>query len=260
MNGMYGRIFTLIPMKRLKESGISAYIIISDAITQLLSERQWVKGEKLPSLDDFARYFDSSRSTIQKALKRLGNKGLIVNRRGKGWYVVANMNIPSRMVMSSDWNSFLRISKGTVIDIISSEEADVCPFFDAKVYTAAPQYQRLLRVHSKSGKPYALVDTFVDKRIYDSDPALFHKKTAVEALDEIPHVGIEKVSQTITISSADNKVAYFLGLGVGNPTGIIKRLLFDQAGVVIYAGMIVYPGEQVLFEVNMTVGKRPRTR
>ena len=114
--------------------------------------------------------------------------------------------------------------------------------------SSAPGYRHMRRVHSANGVPYAVSDLYVDRRLYALCPRRFDTEMVIVVLDSLPDVQIKSMRQCLTIETADLEDASLLEIPVGSPVGIMRRVIRDQADVVIYVGEAVYRGDLVKLE------------
>ncbi|HEY9330870.1 MAG TPA: winged helix-turn-helix domain-containing protein [Streptomyces sp.] len=63
------------------------YQRVADELRQGIGSDEWGPGERLPTRAQLAKRFDVSPATINEALKRLREEGLIVTRQGSGTFV-----------------------------------------------------------------------------------------------------------------------------------------------------------------------------
>lgn len=68
---------------------------VSDAIMHAIESGLWREGDRLPSEEELAAQHDVSVGTVQKALGRLSNAGLIRREHGRGTFVSGNQVAPA---------------------------------------------------------------------------------------------------------------------------------------------------------------------
>jgi GntR family transcriptional regulator len=68
---------------------------VSDAIIEAIESGQLREGDRLPSEDEFAAQHNVSVGTMQKALARLANAGLIRREHGRGTFVSGHKVAPA---------------------------------------------------------------------------------------------------------------------------------------------------------------------
>lgn len=74
-------------MKALARTEPSRVGLVTTAITERIAGRHLAPGARLPSVRAFAETMGVSKSTVVEAYDRLGAEGVIVARRGSGFYV-----------------------------------------------------------------------------------------------------------------------------------------------------------------------------
>lgn len=72
-------------IKPIKKINISEEVLLQ--MKQLIIEREWKSGEKLPSESVLCKNFDVSRATVRNALHKLAALDIIETRLGEGSYV-----------------------------------------------------------------------------------------------------------------------------------------------------------------------------
>ncbi len=80
-------------IKPIKKINISEEVFLQ--MKQLIIDREWKSGDKLPSESELCKLFDVSRSTIRNSLKKLVALDLIETRLGDGSYVKMSDDISS---------------------------------------------------------------------------------------------------------------------------------------------------------------------
>lgn len=60
---------------------------IADDLSDRIRTREYQRGERLPSLREFAEMYSVSVSTIQRALELTKDRGLVVSSQGRGLFV-----------------------------------------------------------------------------------------------------------------------------------------------------------------------------
>jgi GntR family transcriptional regulator len=116
---------------------------------------------------------------------------------------------------------------------------------------AAPEYQFMRRVHSLDEVPYALIDIYLDARVFRRAPRRFRKQTVISLLRSLPGVEIAKARQTLTIGTADVETAAKLAVPVNSPTAEVRRVFTAPDGTVIYLGEVTYRGDFIHLEMDL---------
>ena len=70
-------------------SPIPRYAQLAELLRQRIARGVWVKGQKLPSLEELVREFDVARVTVRQAVELLARDGLLSPQAGRGTFVTA---------------------------------------------------------------------------------------------------------------------------------------------------------------------------
>lgn len=227
-----------------------AYIQLSELITDLIiKEGVFKKGDKLPSADSLAKELGINRLTVQRALQRLVEKGIVSSHKGKGTFVLVNPIQYPKMVVKTKLTTYMSFSTGTEINLIRSERcgADACgPVPEPE---RAESYQRLVRIHSKQQTPYAFTELFIASEVFAAHAATFKTQLAMRTtLTVIGKENIQGIHQTWTIHKAPKDIAPHLKIAVGDPVVRVFRTIHTKANTAVYVGNITYPGYIVEFD------------
>jgi GntR family transcriptional regulator len=232
----------------LKASPGKLYEQVAMLIQKWIENGDLGKGERLPSIASISQSFDVAIVTVRQALALLEERGLVERQQGRGTFVSQSVRDRHWLKIESNWDSLMQVwgrSKPTSLKV---RNKFATPLLSAEDGRAAPGYRHLRRVHSADGVPYAVSDLFVDRRHYESCPQRFESEMVIVVLDSLPEVRIESMRQRVTIETADLEHAALLGIPLGSPVGIVRRVICDDAGTVIYLGRAAYRGDIVTLE------------
>jgi GntR family transcriptional regulator len=232
----------------LKSSPGKLYEQVAMLIQKWIENGELGKGERLPSIASIAESFDVAVVTVRQALAMLEEQGLVERQQGRGTFVSQSAKDKHWLKIESNWDALMQVwgrSKPTALKVRNKFAA---PLLSADDGQPAPGYRHLRRVHSADGVPYAVSDLFVDRRHYESYPQRFESEMVIVVLDSLPDVRIESMRQCVTIETADLEHASLLGIPLGSPVGVVRRVICDDAGTVIYLGRAVYRGDIVKLE------------
>ena len=74
--------------QRASHSSVALHAQLADIIREKIYSMEWGMGTKIPSEHELMAYFNVSRGTVRRALKSLVDEGLLVQRHGKGTFVM----------------------------------------------------------------------------------------------------------------------------------------------------------------------------
>jgi GntR family transcriptional regulator len=106
-------------------------------------------------------------------------------------------------------------------------------------------------VHLAEQVPYAVIDLYVDRRLYALCPERFDSQMVIVVLDSLADVKIKSMRQCLTVATADLETAALLEVPVNAPVGVVRRVIRDQNDVVIYLGEASYRGDLVKLESEL---------
>ncbi|MET7541414.1 GntR family transcriptional regulator [Streptomyces sp. NPDC005507] len=202
-------------------------------LLQRISEGEYGPGSALPAEARLSEEFSVSVATIRKALDEMVRRGYVVRRRGSGTYVNADAVRPASDVFV-----------GTIDDLLS--ETPQFPVHDIRVapHIRFPQDVReefgpgveagmTLRTRRRSGETI-----FVYSLHYVSpllEPEVTERELGTEGMMALLRrrgIEITAVEQTMSAVLADVEVARELGVAVGSPLLLARRVLRTAAGPV----------------------------
>lgn len=225
------------------------YYNIASLLRSKIEEGKWIAGERMPSILALATEFGVSIVTIRLALDLLESERIVERLQGSGTYVSRDFKRKQWVTLASDWGELTRMwgNRKPQPPIAAYDTVGV-PSFSPEDGVLAPSYRYMKRLHVLDGTPYAIVDIYVDRRLYVLHPNRFDVEMAIGVLDSLEEANIESMSQRVTISTADLETAHRLKIPVCAPVGVIRRVIRDKARTVIYVATAVYPGNLVKLE------------
>lgn len=214
-------------------------------------------GERMPSINEFAQTFEVGVITVRQALEVLEEKGLVSRQQGRGTFVSDGLVEKRWLKIESSWEQLVQAWERSKPTPLKVRNIFAMPVLFPEDGNAAPGYRHMRRVHSVDGMPYATSDLFVDRRQYALCPHRFETEMVIVVLDSLPEVKIKSMRQCLTIETADLEHASLLKVPVGSPVGVVRRVICDQAGTVVYVGKAVYRGDIVKFEREFAKPEQP---
>lgn len=232
------------------QSGVPLYVQLAAYLRRKIESGEWPTGAKLPSLEALAGAFDVSRVTIRQSIQMLVSENYIASKQGKGTFVEALPSLPPREYLQTSWEGLIRRVEGTSVKIISEEDSDECPVMTGDGRRAAAGYRYMKRVHSKFGSPYAVLDMYLARDLFDQDAEQLRTNPVLTSLNQMG-VQVKKAFQILTIGSADSEVAMLLGLNLGDPVAYVHREAEDIHGCTFYICNLTYAGNCVYQKMDL---------
>jgi GntR family transcriptional regulator len=135
------------------------YQIIEDYVLDKIKNREYVEGDPIPTEKEFCQMFNTSRSTVNKALNTLVNKGAIYRTAGRGSFVrmySVELQI-SKLMGYKEQMSKMNISSSTQIlsysQVNASRYEDIQKIFNLK---NDELFHRIERIRYIDNEPIAL--------------------------------------------------------------------------------------------------------
>ncbi len=215
---------------------------------------RWAAGAQIPTIDTLMGEFGASRVTVRQALEILERDGLIARQRGRGTFVTDRAEALRFIRIGSNWHTLRSALEGTRPRLLEREDDVLPPDSDGLDFLLAPSYCCLKRVHLRDGQPFAVMYLYVDRRWYDRAPERFNRDLVIPVLKAMPGLSLGRAWQSLAIGCAEQDIAAHLGVPVGGPVGMLRRVICDADGVAVYVGDLTYRGDMIRMEVDLDLG------
>lgn len=238
---------------------IPVYIQIQHGIRRGILAGAYAAGDRIPSENELAQRFNTTRATVARALQELVFDGTIVRRAGAGSYVAPSVaHVP---LESSRLKSFEEQAAGAgetvdyrLIDFLPVRLPDAAA---ARLQVAAQSKGfRLERVRLIKGLPLSFEDRFLSAEIGARIPAEdLANRSIHEILQADLGLAIARIEASVRAGTATARIAKLLELPKGRPLLIRDHVLVGRDDRPILAGTSFYT-EQFKFDyvVHQTGG------
>lgn len=226
------------------------YLQIADLLRQRIARGQWPLGDKLPSLEALVEEFGVARLTVRQAVDLLAREGLVSPQQGRGTFVIA---VPARqqwLKVLTSLDDLARAYRDDKPEIVNIDESVAHAPLTPEDGTPAERYVYMRRVHLKDGRPYCVIDLYLDERVFRRHAERFRSETVIPILAAMRD-GVAHAEQVLTIGTADVEVARRLQVPVNAPVAEVRRVLNDAAGRVIYLGEVKYRGDFIRLQMTL---------
>jgi len=236
------------------------YVTIAALIRKRIHSGILSPGERLPSHAALAKKYEVAVVTIRQAIGVLESEGLLRRQQGSGTFVADTVEPKRWITLETGWNDLLRMVETSKVKMIRVDDEVQSPTLFENEGTPAPAYRFMRRIHLASEVPYAILDIFIDRRLYQRAPSRFDSEMIIRLLDSMEDVDIASARQRLTIESADFEVSEMLNLAPGAPVGQVRRVICDRNGTAIYIGLATYRGDMVRLERDLMTGRERKDR
>lgn len=236
---------------RFSESPVPRYLQLADLMRQRIARGTWPREHRLPSLEELTAEFGVARVTVRQAIDLLAREGLVSPQQGRGTFVTGAPPRDRIINVVTSLAALARVYEDTQPRIVNIDESVGSPPLAEGEGKAAPGYAFMRRVHLRDGRPYCVINIWLDERIFRKSPEAFRKKTVIPLLTSMKGVRIAAARQVLTISSADMEVARLLELPMNAPVAEVRRIFHDAGGTVIYLAEVTYRGDAIRLEMDL---------
>jgi GntR family transcriptional regulator len=237
---------------RNRFQGVPLYTQIASALRAQLDSGRWQIGDQLEAIDQLSKEFNVAVSTMRQAIGTLEGEGLLARIHGRGTFVTGTPRELRWLPLPTDWDSFLRMCGDLTPSLIVAEPSEQQPHLAPQEGTPAPAYHYMRRMHKRNDEPFSVIDIYLDSRIYLKSPRRFRNELVVPLLAELPDVEIASVRGTLLVDGADQESASLLEIGLGSPVARVRRIICDETGTTIFLAEIVYRGDVVRVDFDLT--------
>ena len=237
----------------LSKGPIPLYVQLAEIFIRRFSGNHEI-GDKLPTVEQLVAEFGVSSVTVRQAMSLLEADGLVSRSRGIGTVLIKKAEQRGRIHLNTSLDDLIESTRGTVSRILHNKTErppdDLYPGFGV----LAPSYQHMLRLHSYEGKAYALIDVYLDERLYQSLPEqLFEEETVICALKKLDPMPIASGRQRVRVSRAAADAASWLGIAPDSPVAEVKRFLADEKEALIYLATVIYRADFVSWDMEFAI-------
>jgi len=232
------------------------YADLADLLRARIAAHDVGPGGALAGEVELAREYGTSRVTVRRALDRLRQEGLVVSRRGAGWFVAVD---PVRQPL------------GRVTTVEAAVEAAgaragrrvvTFGFLPAPARVAASlhldadadaEVLRVERVNLADDEPFAFVTGWVRGDLGADLSRADVERSPLYDLLPVRGVELTHAHQTITAELADAAVARALKCAPGDPLLLVRRVTFDASDAPALYSEHRYPADRTAFEIDFSL-------
>lgn len=234
--------------------GIALYVRVAESLRARVLAGEWSAGDQLPNIDSLAATYGVAQITVSKAIQTLVKEGMLSSARGRGTHVLRStaVGLPHPGLRAAI-NDPRVLAPDHVIRVLERRTVDTLPQELAQSYRLAKEYVHVHKIHDYRDTPFALMDIFVDARIYRRFPKGADETAKLSfLLRERGNVRIALSRQELTISHATQQAASMLRCTIAAPLVRVRRWRTDAKGVVVYACVVLYRGDLFAWDVTET--------
>jgi GntR family transcriptional regulator len=236
------------PVDRLL-AGLPLYAQIVEALLARIERGELSVGDRLPPERELSETLGVNRLTLRRALRELEGRGLLRRRPGIGTFVAE-----PKIERQAGWLvSFTRGLKqrgytpGARLLSIDTRPVDALQARDLRLPVSAMVYV-VLRLRTMNSEPVLLEHyTLAHQRFAGLERFDLETRSLFEVLESEYGVSIARARQSLEPIVAGRQEAELLGIALGAPLMLERRLSFDARDQPVELGRDVYRGDRFRF-------------
>ncbi|HLF89091.1 MAG TPA: GntR family transcriptional regulator [Anaerolineales bacterium] len=241
-----------VPIQKLRENFVNTlplYIQIADGLLEKMEAGELSPGERLPPERELSQLLGVNRMTLRRSLQRLELQGLLDRRQGAGTYIA-----PPKIERQAD--QLVSFSRGMKkrgylpgAKLLHFErkpsEASVARELNVPLAVEVYFFQRIRYLNEEPvmlEKFWMPVERFPDLEQFD-----LVNRFIFDIVEEEYRMTITRARQSLEAVVATEYEAEMLGIRVGAPLMLERRLTFDEHDHPFEFGIDLYRGDRFRF-------------
>lgn len=233
---------------------IPLYIQIAEGLIGQVESGELLPGDRLPPERELSEQLGVNRMTLRRSLRVLEAQGLVVRKHGVGTYI-SEPKIDRRMDTVFRFTRGMQsrgYTPGTRLISLDQSFVDAALARELEVPLSAPVY-RILRLRTVNQEPVLLegytipVGRFLGLEHHDLE-----RRSVYEVMESEYGVTIVRARQSFEPVVASTFEAELLGVRVGAPLMLEKRISFDAGDQPVEYGKDRYRGDRFRFVTEAT--------
>lgn len=212
-----------------KASFVPLYYQLADLLREHILDNALKAGEAMPSEYDLMRQYQISRGTVREAMRILNHEGLIERRKGVGTFV----NAPKIEHETGKVMGFSRVmqmsGKRPSAQVLEFRELKAPAFLQEKLQISPNEKVALLkRLRYGDDEALLLEHSYFRMDVATSLQGEDLCSSVYNILREKYHFQLHRAENTIEAQLAEADEAELLGIEIGDPVLLLKRLVYFQ--------------------------------
>ncbi|MEW6567305.1 MAG: GntR family transcriptional regulator [Chloroflexota bacterium] len=229
------------------------YAQITESLLERIQSGELAPGDRLPAERELSQMLGVNRLTLRRALRTLEQQGLLTRLQGRGTYV-AEPKIERQAGRLVSFTRGMRrrgYTPGTRLVSVEQRPVEASLARELKLPASAPVYF-ILRLRTLNQEPVLIERyTIPVRRFPGLDRFDLESRSIYDILQAEYGVTIQRARQSLEPVAASDFDASLLGIAVGSPLMLERRLSFDQAGEPVEHGRDLYRGDRFRFVTEM---------
>lgn len=234
-----------------RSSVIPLYKQVEEYIRKLIDSEEYNNGKLLPKEEKLARRFGISRNTVRKGMHNLVVEGLLVRKKGVGT-MVAPQTITTKI---DKWHSFTQemSHKGVLFKNysvkVTLEPADNV-LAEILQLGEGTELVKLERLRGDNELPFVYFISWFHPRVGLTGKEDFNR-SLYEILEDELSVYPSRSSEELKAIAADEEIAEYFNISIGDPVLFRKRFVYDAGDRIIEYNTGFYPGDKFTYSIDV---------
>jgi GntR family transcriptional regulator len=242
-----------------KSSIVPYYYQLQEVLENLIEQGYYKPDQKLPSENKLKEYLGISRSTAQRAIKNLVDRGLAYRIQGKGTFV-ANKSITYSIVASLSFSAeMIGMNKIVRSKLICADEIKAHKLISTMLKTDEnTRFYSIQRLRYVDDYPIALQTSYLPVKLV---PGLIDKDVEEHSMfmtiKNEYGLNITDAHETLQAVKATPYEADLLDIREGDPVFLLERITKIDTGDIIEFVKTILRGDKGKFYVEIFKEKEP---
>lgn len=219
--------------------------MIEAEVRRRIVEREWRQGQRIPDEADLAVEFAAARSTVNKALQRLADEGLLDRRRRAGTRVAVDPVRKATFAISIVREQVEQAGMDYSHRVVAQRRSPVPEDIAARLGIApGTMLVHLRALHYGDGQPFQLEDRWLNPAaVRGLERADFRQLNANEWL--VRNTPYLRAEMSFSAENASRRDARLLQTHVGEALLVLHRSTWNDLGPVTTVRVAYAPGHVV---------------
>ena len=220
-----------------EKSPVALYHQLKNILLQKIADKEWAKGQKIPSEFELCEQYGVSRITVRQALAELEKEGYLVRKQGKGTYVTIPAIEQNLMSFYSFTEEFRKKGFEPRSELLEFN-LQVCSSeirLQLNLDQSEPRAYYIKRLRYADNLLIAIESTYLPADLFPDLKEEDLKKTPLYDLMRntygiIPNTAEESFGAALI----GEKEAFYFGVGKGSPALDIERKTYSNQRCIEY--------------------------
>ncbi len=251
-------MISIKPPRPRAKSAVPLYIQITESLLEQIEAGTLAPGDRLPPERQLSKSLGVNRMTLRHALRSLELRGLLIRRQGDGTYVAE----PKIERQAGQLVSFSLGMKrrgylpGAHVIVFERRPPEPSIVRELRISAGEPVYY-FLRVRLLNRQPVMLERFWIPvSRLPELEQYDLSQRPLYEILETDYGIQVVRARQSLEPVVATKYEAGLLGIEVGAPLMLERRLSFDQHDRPLEYGKDLYRGDRFRFITEMAPMER----